>query len=239
MKKSAALFSLLCTLHCFAWANYETGEKYFKLASYQAAQKEWIEAAAAGNSRAAYMLGLGLLSGKYFPFNETLGIKYLNEASQGGNGDATYALYVYAKSNHNVPLSDSIKLLESAASQGSRRAEFFLDSIRKSSSPKDITSDLDMLAPVHVTKLTKENRPAALKRGEQVYRNSCAACHSIGLLNAPKPGDAQRWAILNGKGFDLLVANAVNGFRAHPPRGGDSSLSGDEVRDAVEYMRQQ
>ncbi|MEQ9010339.1 c-type cytochrome [Algiphilus sp.] len=71
----------------------------------------------------------------------------------------------------------------------------------------------------------------------EVYDLACGACHNAGTLNAPKMGDADEWqARLDEKGMDTLVSHAINGFNQMPARGGNSDLSDDNVRDAVEYM---
>lgn len=236
MKNPAVLFWFLYCLHGLALASYESGERQFKLANYSAAQSEWSAAAASGSSKAAYMLGIGLLSDRYFPIDETAGLRYLQDASRAGYGAATYALYLHSKSKPGIQMSEAIKLLELAAAQGSKRAELTLGLLRSGAGSPELTSDLDILVPITVTRLTDQHMPAAITRGEQIYQRSCATCHTIGIANAPKHGDAERWAALSKKGFDLLVQNAVKGIGAHPPRGGNFLLSGDEVRDAVAYM---
>lgn len=239
MKYPAVLFLLLYCLHGSASASYDSGERQFRLANYSAAQRDWAEAAASGSSRAAYMLGIGLLSGRYFPSNEAMGLKYLQDASRSGNGEASYALYLFVKSKRDIQMTDAIGLLELASRQGSNRAEFALESLRKGADRREFASDLDVLVPVTVTRLMDEEMPAAMRRGEPIYQRSCAVCHATGVAGAPKLGDTKRWAALSSKGFDSLVQNAVNGIGAHPPRGGDLSLSGNEVRDGVAYLRAQ
>lgn len=71
----------------------------------------------------------------------------------------------------------------------------------------------------------------------EIYDLACGACHNAGTLNAPKMGDADEWqARLDEKGLDTLVSHAINGFNQMPARGGNSDLSDDNVREAVEYM---
>lgn len=82
-------------------------------------------------------------------------------------------------------------------------------------------------------------RPAM--SGEQVYSKVCAGCHGSGVLNAPKVGDKGAWGerFKAQGGLDGLVKKAINGLNAMPPRGGDASLSDDEVKGAVEHMLKQ
>ncbi|MEX0729789.1 MAG: c-type cytochrome [Aquisalimonadaceae bacterium] len=73
--------------------------------------------------------------------------------------------------------------------------------------------------------------------GSDVYQSACTACHSQGVMDAPKSGDSSAWgALLSERGLDGLVENAINGKGAMPARGGDPSLSDEEVRNAVVHM---
>ena len=73
--------------------------------------------------------------------------------------------------------------------------------------------------------------------GSEVNQSACMACHASGAMDAPVTGDNDAWASLyEDKGLDELVHNAINGIRGMPARGGDSSLSDEEVRNAVVYM---
>jgi cytochrome c5 len=74
------------------------------------------------------------------------------------------------------------------------------------------------------------------KSGEEVYKQVCAACHTTGVLNAPKTGDQAAWAPLIKEGLDVLTADAIKGIRQMPPRGGNPNLSDLEVRRSVVYM---
>lgn len=74
------------------------------------------------------------------------------------------------------------------------------------------------------------------KSGEQVYNAACTACHSTGVAGAPKTGDKAAWEPRVAQGMDTLVATAVKGKGAMPPKGGSTSLSDAEVKSAVEYM---
>ena len=72
--------------------------------------------------------------------------------------------------------------------------------------------------------------------GEAVYTKACLACHSTGVAGAPKVGDAAAWEPRLGQGMDGLVTNAIKGKGAMPPKGGQMSLSDDDIKSAVEYM---
>lgn len=72
--------------------------------------------------------------------------------------------------------------------------------------------------------------------GEAVYNKSCRSCHDSGVMGAPKTGDKQAWEPLIENGMDSLVKNAINGIGKMPPKGGHSTLTDSEVKQAVEYM---
>lgn len=77
------------------------------------------------------------------------------------------------------------------------------------------------------------------KSGEDVFKGTCAACHQTGVAGAPKLGDKAAWAPRLKEGLNQLVKDATNGVRAMPPKGGNASLSDDEVARAVVYMANQ
>ena len=70
--------------------------------------------------------------------------------------------------------------------------------------------------------------------GKDVVAKVCGACHNTGVLNAPKTGDKAEW---NKRGnLATLVASAKAGKNAMPPKGGDPSLSDEELKAAIEEM---
>nr|MBS0022245.1 cytochrome c5 family protein [Gammaproteobacteria bacterium] len=77
---------------------------------------------------------------------------------------------------------------------------------------------------------------AAEQTGEQIYNTTCMACHTTGVAGAPKLDEKDVWAARVAQGLDLLVQNAVNGKNAMPAKGGNPSLSDDDIKRAVEYM---
>ena len=74
--------------------------------------------------------------------------------------------------------------------------------------------------------------------GEQVLTNACNACHTAGVLGAPKDGDKAAWAARAAAagGLDGLTASAIKGKNSMPARGGNPDLSDDEIKAAVELM---
>jgi len=78
--------------------------------------------------------------------------------------------------------------------------------------------------------------PVTDKSGKEVYDTVCMACHTPGVLEAPKFGDKAGWAARIAKGEETLFSNAINGLNVMPPRGGKAELSDEEVKRAVQYM---
>lgn len=77
---------------------------------------------------------------------------------------------------------------------------------------------------------------AAAKGGEEVYNNTCAACHATGVAGAPRYGNKADWAARVKLGKDALRASAIKGKGAMPPRGGNDKLSESDVHNAVDHM---
>lgn len=74
---------------------------------------------------------------------------------------------------------------------------------------------------------------------EQVVTQVCAACHTTGVLGAPKSHDVAAWdaRAKAAGGTDALLQSAIRGKGTMPPRGGDQNLSDDEIRAAIDLMR--
>jgi cytochrome c5 len=77
------------------------------------------------------------------------------------------------------------------------------------------------------------------KSGEEVVKGTCAACHQTGVAGAPKIGDKAAWGPRIKQGLQTLVATAEKGKGAMPPKGGNPSLSDDEIARAVVFMANQ
>ena len=76
--------------------------------------------------------------------------------------------------------------------------------------------------------------------GKGVYDRACFACHAQGIAGAPKYGDAAAWEARLAKGRDTLVEHSINGFTGTtgmmPAKGGNPTLSDEEVTAAADYM---
>lgn len=98
-------------------------------------------------------------------------------------------------------------------------------------------------------KATLEKVPAAattttaanddLDQGKKIFGQSCVACHGTGVAGAPKLGDAS-WVTRLQQGKNTLVKHAIEGYQGKsgvmPAKGGNSSLSDEEINAAVTYM---
>ena len=80
---------------------------------------------------------------------------------------------------------------------------------------------------------------ASAKTGDAVYNGACVACHAAGVAGAPKLDDKAAWESRIGQGVDGLVSSVLNGKGAMPAKGGNPSLSEQEIRNAVDYMLKQ
>ncbi|KAA3624485.1 MAG: cytochrome c5 family protein [Proteobacteria bacterium] len=76
--------------------------------------------------------------------------------------------------------------------------------------------------------------------GGDVFQQACAMCHTTGVAGAPKVGDIPAWENRIAQGAEMLYNHAINGFQGEaglmPPKGGNMSLSDDDVRAAVDHM---
>lgn len=76
----------------------------------------------------------------------------------------------------------------------------------------------------------------AVAGGQKTYETACQLCHAAGVAGAPKLGDKAAWKDRIAKGKDTLYENSIKGLNAMPPKGGNMSLSDDDVKAAVDYM---
>jgi cytochrome c5 len=92
--------------------------------------------------------------------------------------------------------------------------------------------------------VTAPAAPAAgggsVAKGEDIYKQTCFACHAAGVAGAPKLGDKAAWGPRIAQGNDTLYTHSIKGFQGKagmmPPKGGNMSLSDADVKAAVDYM---
>ena len=95
------------------------------------------------------------------------------------------------------------------------------------------------LKPIGTVALAKPVEAAGAPRlGKDIVAKNCNVCHSIGLAGAPKldaPAKAD-WEKRLAGGYDAVLASAIKGKGGMPPRGGDPTLTDDEISDAIKSM---
>ena len=79
-----------------------------------------------------------------------------------------------------------------------------------------------------------------VSEGESTYKSACAVCHDSGIAGAPAINDSADWQVRIKQGSATLNDHAINGYQGDsgmmPAKGGNSALSDDAVKAAVEYM---
>ena len=98
---------------------------------------------------------------------------------------------------------------------------------------------LAALEPIGSVEIKKEAvAPGAARAGADIVKAGCAVCHSIGLSNAPKLEASAKsdWEARMGGDINNLVKNAINGKGAMPARGGDPSLTDEEIYASIASM---
>ena len=78
--------------------------------------------------------------------------------------------------------------------------------------------------------------PAAPKSGKDIVAAACNACHGTGAAGAPKIGDKAAWQARFDAGMESMMNHAINGKGAMPARGGNPSLTDEDIRAAIVSM---
>lgn len=78
--------------------------------------------------------------------------------------------------------------------------------------------------------------PADDSPGAAIYNKACTACHATGAAGAPKLGDKAAWEPRLAQSMDQLLATAINGKGAMPPRGTCMDCTDDDLKAAIDYM---
>ena len=92
------------------------------------------------------------------------------------------------------------------------------------------------IAPVGTVEIAAAAAPKGTMTGEQVFASTCKTCHEAGIAGAHKLGDKAAWAKVLAQGEKVTVQHAIAGIRAMPPRGGNPSLTDEEVQRGVAFM---
>lgn len=72
--------------------------------------------------------------------------------------------------------------------------------------------------------------------GQAIYEKSCKNCHDKGLLGSPKTGDKDKWAALLKDGQSALEESVMKGKGKMKAKGGNASLTVDDIKAATSYM---
>lgn len=72
--------------------------------------------------------------------------------------------------------------------------------------------------------------------GEDRYKSTCAVCHETGVGGAPKFRNEADWKPRMDVGIDGMLAIAIKGKGAMPPKGTCMQCSDQELKMAIEYM---
>jgi len=100
---------------------------------------------------------------------------------------------------------------------------------------KPSSENIQPVAAVKVADKSTSNTKSAVS-GEKISQANCAMCHASGLMGDPKIGDVGQWGPRIAQGKDTLITHAIKGIRQMPAKGGNASLTDEEVAAAVTYM---
>ena len=72
--------------------------------------------------------------------------------------------------------------------------------------------------------------------GKTIFEGTCKACHGLGINGAPIFGNKIQWGKRAPQGIPTLVEHASNGYGLMPAKGGNESLTTEDITAAVTYM---
>jgi c(7)-type cytochrome triheme protein len=76
----------------------------------------------------------------------------------------------------------------------------------------------------------------SIRDGKQVYDTACGACHTAGVLQAPRVGNQEDWIVREKQGFEVLLSHAIKGFKNMPAKAGNPTIKDKEIENAINYM---
>lgn len=78
----------------------------------------------------------------------------------------------------------------------------------------------------------------AAMSADDVIAKYCGACHTAGVLGAPKIADSADWKKRASErgGLDALLKSAIAGRNSMPPKGTCATCSDDELKGAIKKM---
>lgn len=237
------LLLLLVASCCVSASTSEEAIGAFQARRFPEAVRLWELDADQGNSESQFQLGVLFSTGKYVARDIERAKSYLRLAVAASHREAAYALAaIYASSDPAQP-DEVIRLLSLAERLGDEDASASLLLI-KQGLPQQHALRLARAAEKQDALLSPRFSPtldtssAAIAAGAQIAKRTCNACHTTGAAGAPLVGNPSNWKRRNGDAT-AIAERIVRGFKACPPRGGDHTLTDDQVRSAVLYMLRQ
>ncbi|WP_028488756.1 c-type cytochrome [Thiothrix lacustris] len=92
------------------------------------------------------------------------------------------------------------------------------------------------LAPIGSVVTVDKSIVKEARSGEAVYNAVCTSCHAAGVLGAPKLDDKGAWEPRVAQTLKVLLDHATNGIRSMPARGGDPTITDEELLNTIVYM---
>jgi len=199
--------------------------------------------------------------GSYWPYASTLW-DYTRRAMpftapQSLTADETYAITAYVLYLNEIVEEDFVLTKANFSTiKMPNEPNFFEDDrpdVKNTACMKDckdpasikVTSTIKGVTPLEHLEEGSEAAAAAPvnEHGKAIYNKSCAVCHDHGVAGAPKTGDNEIWADRMVAGMEKIVERAITGYTGDegvmPPKGGNMSLSDEDVEAAVHYMIEQ
>ncbi len=197
--------------------------------------------------------------GSYWPYASTLW-DYINRAMpftapKTLKPDEVYAITAYVLYLNDLVEDDFILTANNlAAINMPNEANFYIDNrpdtqnIRCMKDCKDpnkivVVQSLRGITPEQKDSTTEKKAPLlsqSASAGQAIYSSSCLICHGNGVAGAPTLNDKEAWTKRLEQGMDTLVKHAVDGFLGDkgimPAKGGNLSLTDEQVKNAVYYM---
>ncbi|MGH8041771.1 MAG: c-type cytochrome, partial [Rudaea sp.] len=102
-----------------------------------------------------------------------------------------------------------------------------------------------LLAAQEAAKKTAQSQVAygGTLDGKTIFGNLCTTCHTNTATGAPNIHDKAAWVPRVAQGLDTLVKHAIDGYSGKdgkgalmPAKGGNPSLTDDQVKATVEWM---
>lgn len=199
--------------------------------------------------------------GSYWPYASTLW-DYINRAMpfpapQSLKSNEVYAITAYVLYLNDLVEEDFVLTQDNLASiHMPNEANFYIDNRPDTSntrcmkdckdptkiivvqSLRGITPEQEKQTVIETT--TKPSLSDAAIKGKATYTTSCVVCHGSGVAGAPKLNDKESWAKRLEQGKESVMKHAINGFSGKsgvmPAKGGNLSLTDQQVRNAVQYM---